>query len=125
MPKDAVKHPLFARAYARIAAHEDSLGGTENRQELLAHRVIWSLVICAILLLTVVPRGWWARIGTRRNLIMLTIVAAFVSVNWGTYIWAVNHGHVLEAVRHRVRGRHQLLRHSGQRDRAGSEREDC
>ena len=27
--------------------------------ELLAHRVIWSLIICAILLLTVVPRGWW------------------------------------------------------------------
>ena len=64
--------------------------------ELLAHRVIWSLVICAILLLTVVPRGWWARIGTRRNLIMLTIAAAVVSVNWGTYIWAVNHGHVVE-----------------------------
>ena len=64
--------------------------------ELLAHRVIWSLVICAILLLTVVPRGWWARIGTRRNLIMLTVAAAVVSVNWGTYIWAVNHGHVVE-----------------------------
>ena len=28
--------------------------------ELLAHRVIWSLVVCVILLLTVVPRGWWA-----------------------------------------------------------------
>ena len=64
--------------------------------ELLAHRVIWSLIICAILLLTVVPRGWWARIGTRRNLIMLTVAAAVVSVNWGTYIWAVNHGHVVE-----------------------------
>jgi chloramphenicol-sensitive protein RarD len=64
--------------------------------ELLAHRVIWSLIICALLLLTVVPRGWWARIGTRRNLIMLTTAAAVVSVNWGTYIWAVNHGHVVE-----------------------------
>jgi ubiquinone/menaquinone biosynthesis C-methylase UbiE len=36
VPNHAVKHPLFARAYARIAAHEDSVGGTENRQELLA-----------------------------------------------------------------------------------------
>jgi ubiquinone/menaquinone biosynthesis C-methylase UbiE len=32
----AVKHPLFARAYARFAAHEDARGGIENRQELLA-----------------------------------------------------------------------------------------
>ena len=36
MPKAAVKHPFFARAYARIAAHEDARGGAENRQELLA-----------------------------------------------------------------------------------------
>jgi ubiquinone/menaquinone biosynthesis C-methylase UbiE len=32
----AVKHPLFARAYARVAAHEDARGGAENREELLA-----------------------------------------------------------------------------------------
>ena len=64
--------------------------------EILAHRVLWSLVICAVLLLTVVPRGWWARIGTRRNLVMLAVAAAVVSVNWGTYIWAVNAGHVVE-----------------------------
>jgi ubiquinone/menaquinone biosynthesis C-methylase UbiE len=36
VPPHAVKHPLFARAYARIAAHEDARGGIENRQELLA-----------------------------------------------------------------------------------------
>jgi chloramphenicol-sensitive protein RarD len=64
--------------------------------EILAHRIIWSLVICVILLLTVVPRGWWARIGTRRHLSMLVAAACVVSLNWGTYIWAVNHGHVVE-----------------------------
>jgi ubiquinone/menaquinone biosynthesis C-methylase UbiE len=36
VPKQAVKHPLFARAYAKLAAHEDARGGFENRQELLA-----------------------------------------------------------------------------------------
>lgn len=64
--------------------------------ELLAHRVIWSLVISVVLLLVVVPKGWWARTASRRNLIMLTGAAATVSVNWGVYIWAVNHGHVVE-----------------------------
>ena len=64
--------------------------------EILANRIIWSLGICAVLLLTVVPKGWWARIRGRRNLVMLVCAAAVVSVNWGTYIWAVNHGHVVE-----------------------------
>ena len=82
----------LGRRPAVLAAGRASAGALE----LLAHRVIWSLIICALLLLTVVPRGWWARIGTRRNLIMLAAAAAVVSVNWGTYIWAVNHGHVVE-----------------------------
>jgi chloramphenicol-sensitive protein RarD len=64
--------------------------------ELLAHRVIWSLVICAVLLLTVVPRGWWRRVRRPRTLLLLAGAAAVVSVNWGVYIWAVNHGHVVE-----------------------------
>ena len=64
--------------------------------ELLAHRVIWSLVISLLLIIFVVPKGWWGRIATRRNLILLGVAAATVSVNWGTYIWAVNHGHVVD-----------------------------
>jgi ubiquinone/menaquinone biosynthesis C-methylase UbiE len=32
----SIKHPVFARAYARIASREDRVGGTENRRELLA-----------------------------------------------------------------------------------------
>jgi ubiquinone/menaquinone biosynthesis C-methylase UbiE len=36
VPKPAVKHPLFARAYAWIAHKEDEQGGFENRQEMLA-----------------------------------------------------------------------------------------
>jgi ubiquinone/menaquinone biosynthesis C-methylase UbiE len=32
----AVKHPLFARLYARLAAHEDKHGNDDNRRELLS-----------------------------------------------------------------------------------------
>jgi chloramphenicol-sensitive protein RarD len=64
--------------------------------ELLAHRVVWSLVISALLALVLLPRGWYGRIATRRTLLMLGLAAAVVSVNWGVYIWAVNHGHVVE-----------------------------
>jgi chloramphenicol-sensitive protein RarD len=64
--------------------------------ELLAHRVVWSLVISVGLALVLLPRGWYGRIASRRTLGMLGLAAAVVSVNWGVYIWAVNHGHVVE-----------------------------
>jgi chloramphenicol-sensitive protein RarD len=72
--------------------------------ELLANRVVWSLLICLVLVVTVVRvggrrtglRGWWQRVGNRRSLLLLTVAAIVVSVNWGTYIWAVNAGHVVE-----------------------------
>ena len=64
--------------------------------ELLAHRVVWSLVIALVLLVVSVPAGWWGRFRSRRNLVLVGVAAAVVSVNWGTYIWAVNSGHVVE-----------------------------
>lgn len=36
MAKSTVKHPLFARGYARLAKKEDAAGGADNRRELLA-----------------------------------------------------------------------------------------
>lgn len=64
--------------------------------EILAHRIVWSLVVAVVLLLTVVKKGWWRRIATKRNLLLLALAAAAISVNWGMYIWGVNNGHVVE-----------------------------
>jgi len=64
--------------------------------EILAMRMVWSLVFAIILAVIVLPRGWLAKIATRRNLFMLAAAAVLVSVNWGVYIWAVNHDHVTE-----------------------------
>ncbi len=78
--------PLFWPLVARASA-----------LEILAHRVIWSMVLALILVATVVPRGWWSRVRHPRTLLALAAAAAVVSVNWGVYIWAVNHDHVVEA----------------------------
>ncbi|SER15308.1 EamA family transporter RarD [Microlunatus flavus] len=64
--------------------------------EILAHRIVWSFVISVVLVLFAVRRGFWTRMGNRRSLLLLGAAAAIVSVNWGTYIWSVNHGHVVE-----------------------------
>ncbi|PJN24090.1 EamA family transporter RarD [Kitasatospora sp. CB02891] len=65
--------------------------------DILANRMVWSLVAVAALLL--VRRRWgWIRPLLRqpRRLALLAVAAATVSVNWGVYIWGVNSGHVVE-----------------------------
>ena len=64
--------------------------------EILAHRIVWSFLISVVLVLVTVRRGFWTRMAHRRTLLLLGSAAAVVSVNWGTYIWSVNHGHVVE-----------------------------
>ncbi len=63
--------------------------------EILAHRVLWSLLVVAGLVLVVRRRRSLPPLGVRRTG-MLVAAATFLAVNWGTYIWGVNHGHVVE-----------------------------
>jgi chloramphenicol-sensitive protein RarD len=66
--------------------------------EILAHRMVWSLV--AVIAVLAVRRHWsWFRelAGQPRKLLLLTLAAMLVSVNWGVYIYAVNAGHVVES----------------------------
>ncbi|HEX4902483.1 MAG TPA: EamA family transporter, partial [Acidimicrobiales bacterium] len=66
--------------------------------EILFHRIAWSLVVVVVVLaaqrrfaeLAVLARH-------RRSLQRLALAAVFISVNWLTYIWAVNSGHVVDA----------------------------
>jgi chloramphenicol-sensitive protein RarD len=65
--------------------------------EILAHRVLWSLVTMAVLVVAL-RRGPFLRalLRDRRTVLILAVAAAFVTVNWATYIWGVNNGRVVE-----------------------------
>ncbi|TKK89760.1 EamA family transporter RarD [Herbidospora galbida] len=64
--------------------------------EILAHRMLWSLV--AVVAILAVRRHWtWIRNLTRRQVLLLAGAGALVSTNWGVYIYAVNSGHVVES----------------------------
>ncbi|GAA3662659.1 EamA family transporter RarD [Nonomuraea antimicrobica] len=66
--------------------------------EILAHRMVWSLVVVVAAL--AVRRHWsWIKQIARQpaKLALLTVAAVVVTVNWGTYIYAVNTGHVVES----------------------------
>lgn len=65
---------------------------------ILVHRVIWAALL---LLLHAVVRGHVGRLTAalqnRRILVGLACSATFITINWGTFIWAVTHGYVLES----------------------------
>jgi chloramphenicol-sensitive protein RarD len=65
--------------------------------EILAHRIVWSLVTMGALVL-VLRRGSVVRglAADPRVFRLLALAACLVTVNWATYIWGVNNGHILE-----------------------------
>lgn len=65
--------------------------------QILAHRFFWSFIFLIIL---IVALGQFKRLQTslnRRILVSYFIAGAILAVNWGTYVYAVNSGHVLES----------------------------
>jgi chloramphenicol-sensitive protein RarD len=65
--------------------------------EIIAHRVIWSVVFLAALVAgTGGIRHVRAALGTPRIVAGLALTSALVALNWVTFVWAVNAGRVLE-----------------------------
>ncbi|MCW2725772.1 MAG: putative superfamily transporter inner rane protein [Frankiales bacterium] len=66
--------------------------------EVLAHRVVWSLLVVAVLVwMTRRAAGVQAVFADRRRLLMLSTAAVLLAVNWGVYIYGVTSGQVVEA----------------------------
>jgi chloramphenicol-sensitive protein RarD len=66
--------------------------------EILAHRIVWSFLFCAIVW------GWrrdisWLKplLNQPRRLALLTMAAYILAINWGVYIYAVSVGNVVES----------------------------
>jgi chloramphenicol-sensitive protein RarD len=66
--------------------------------EVLAHRIVWSVVLLVPLVLL---RGQWSEfrrvISSKKTLATLVLTTVLIAVNWYLFIWAVDHGRVLEA----------------------------
>ncbi len=79
--------PVYMKALAHIPP-----------PEVIAHRVIWSVPIAAMVLI------WLGRtadlkaaLRSPRMLGMGCVTAALISVNWGIYVWAIGAGHAMDA----------------------------
>lgn len=65
--------------------------------EIVANRIVWSLVLLAILV--ALWRRWGsirAAFASPRVVLILMLTAALIAANWLIYVWAVVNGHVLE-----------------------------
>lgn len=64
--------------------------------ETLAHRIGWTFV--AMLAVLAVTGRWRDLRGLpARTWFLITLASVFIAVNWGTYIWAVSHGRVVDS----------------------------
>jgi chloramphenicol-sensitive protein RarD len=69
-----------------------------NPLEIVSHRAVWTLVFCLIVLaLSKQIRTTLSVMKNPKTMAALLLSTILVSINWITYIWAVNHGHVVEA----------------------------
>src|SRR4051812_17695972 len=79
--------PLYFHALGEVPA-----------MEILAHRMLWSLLFLA-LVLTARSQWKWLPQVMRQPRILASFVASAVllTANWFVYIWSVNNGHVIDA----------------------------
>ncbi|MDP2359421.1 MAG: EamA family transporter RarD [bacterium] len=65
--------------------------------QLLAHRIVWSCVFLAILLALRHQAGTLLAAARRPGVLRsFSLAAGLISVNWLTYVWAVNAGHIVD-----------------------------
>ena len=66
--------------------------------EILAHRGIWSLLICVSLLaLRKQLKSAYVMVRSSRTLSLLFLASGLLTINWGVYIWSVTVNRVVEA----------------------------
>jgi chloramphenicol-sensitive protein RarD len=77
--------PLYFRQIASIPA-----------LQIVAHRTLWSLAFVAVVLIVSRNLAWLKQVSaaTWRR---FALSALLIAINWLTYVWAVGHGHVLDA----------------------------
>ncbi|WP_101644049.1 EamA family transporter RarD [Brevibacterium antiquum] len=65
--------------------------------ELVSHRVIWSLLFCAILLVfTGGLKRTWQIVGSGRTFWLLALAAVLIAINWTAFVYGVETDHLVE-----------------------------
>ena len=81
----------FVAVYFRLIRHVPA-------PEILAHRIVWSVLVLAIIV-AVKNRGGSIRavLRSRRMVLYLAASTVLIAINWFVFIWSVSSGHLLQA----------------------------
>jgi len=77
--------PIYFRQIASVAS-----------LDIVAHRIVWSLLVLALLL--TVARAWGevaAALVNRKVILTLLLTSMLIGTNWLLYVYAINSGHIL------------------------------
>ncbi|MCM2315330.1 MAG: EamA family transporter RarD [Thermoanaerobaculia bacterium] len=81
----------FVAVYFRLVGHVPA-------PEILAHRIVWSVLVLAII---VAAKNRWSSIRdvlrSRRMVLYLVVSTVLIAVNWFVFIWSVASGNLLQA----------------------------
>ena len=79
--------PIYFKAIAEVPA-----------VEIIIHRVLWSALFGALLLMVWKHPGWLRELlDNPKRLAILALSGTLIAANWLTYVWSVNNGRMLEA----------------------------
>lgn len=79
--------PFYIKAVAHISP-----------AEVLAHRILWSIPIAAIVLIVLGRTDdIKAALRSPRTILMACLTATLITINWGIYVWAIGAGHTIDA----------------------------
>jgi chloramphenicol-sensitive protein RarD len=106
MSKNAISRDLKVGTLAAFGAYMlwglfpiywKRLEGVESLQ-ILCHRIVWTAAFTLVALVATRRMGSLAAVFKDRRTGLYAVAASIlISVNWGTYIWAVNTAHVTES----------------------------
>ena len=107
-PKDATDTPRDARRGTLYGAGAYVIWGVfplyfdllapAGAWEILAHRILWTLLFCGAVLIVRRDYGWCRSVfGNPAMLGAVTLAGVLLAVNWSIYVWAVMAHHVTEA----------------------------
>jgi chloramphenicol-sensitive protein RarD len=100
------EQPASGKGFAYAVAAYGSWGllplfwkllGDIDAVQILSCRVVFSLILVWIILALRGKPAWPRLLADRRARRSLIVSSAFIAVNWGLYIWAVNSGHTVDA----------------------------
>jgi chloramphenicol-sensitive protein RarD len=78
--------PLYLKLVAHIPA-----------MEVVAHRIVWSVPIAGVVLLLLGRTAdVKAALRSPKTLLMAALTASLITLNWGTYVWAIAAGRAVE-----------------------------